>query len=122
MKNNAEFNKGFLIAWFLFSLTALLILTMALSVIAVGKFVVNHNFDLTKYSGDLNYVADDVNDFYPYVIDTEGISHVFFEQEGAITHFLTDKHLPKDGSYLHVLEIKLYNSKTERLRLLRLVW
>lgn len=119
-----DFVKGFLIASLFFVVAAISIIINTLAIRATVNFIDNHNFDVTKYSGNIRYYAYDGDEFdvYPYVTDTEGRIHEFSNLPGESTHYLTDKHLPKEDSYLHVFEVKLYNSKTQKLRLLRLIW
>lgn len=90
-------------------------------IVGIGKFVGNHNFAIEKYSGTIGYISD-INDQSPYVADTEGENHMFYDKEGAVTLYPFSRYEPRDGTFLQVFEIKLYNSKTQRLHLLRLIW
>ena len=118
----SEYAKGAITASILFVITLLSISAFTLTGVVAGKFITNHNFAVAKYAGEVSYRADDVDDIYPWVLDTEGFEHNFFNQKGAYTFYPFSRYEPRDGTFLQVFEVKLYNSKTSRLHLLRLIW
>lgn len=99
----------------------LYLVCIAFAAITAAKFIADHNFDVAKYAGEIGYI-NDINKDAPYITDTEGESHLFYDLRGAHTFFPLDRHLPKEGSLMQVFEGKLYNNKTQKLFLLRFVW